>query len=215
MSKPPPRQKVYHITHVDNLASILERKGLLSDDQVIQRRHDLTNIGMTEIKKRRLELEVSCHPGTTVGQYVPFYFCPRSVMLYIISRANHPDLAYQGGQRPIVHLEFDLNRVVEWAEAEEHHWAFSTSNAGARYARFFNNRRDFTEIDWDAVAARDFRDPTVQERKQAELLVFGLVPWSLVERIGTLDGSTSNRVESSMEHAVHRPAVKVRRNWYY
>jgi hypothetical protein len=60
---------------------------------------------MSAIKRRRVEeLEVSCHPGTKVGDYVPFYFCPRSVMLYVIHRANHPDLSYRGGQEPIVHL---------------------------------------------------------------------------------------------------------------
>jgi hypothetical protein len=30
-------------------------------------------VGMTNIKQRRLtQIEVPCHPGTTVGQYVPF-----------------------------------------------------------------------------------------------------------------------------------------------
>ncbi len=49
-------------------------------------------------------MEVKCHPGTKVGEYVPFYFCPRSVMLYILYMGNHPELGYRGGQAPIVHL---------------------------------------------------------------------------------------------------------------
>ncbi len=41
---------------------------------------------MTEIKRRRLfEIDVQCHPDTMVGDYVPFYFCPRSIMLFINS----------------------------------------------------------------------------------------------------------------------------------
>jgi hypothetical protein len=40
---------------------------------------------MSSIKRRRIEqLAVSCHPGTRVGDYVPFYFCPRSIMLFVI-----------------------------------------------------------------------------------------------------------------------------------
>jgi hypothetical protein len=36
-------------------------------------------VGMSEIKRRRLEaLDVDCHPGSKVGEYVPFYFCPRN-----------------------------------------------------------------------------------------------------------------------------------------
>ena len=71
---------------------------------------------MSGIKRRRLEdLEVYCHPGTKVGDYVPFYFCPRSVMLFVIHRANHPELTYREGQGPIVHLEADLPSVIQRA----------------------------------------------------------------------------------------------------
>jgi ssDNA thymidine ADP-ribosyltransferase, DarT len=93
---------------------------------------------MSEIKRRRLEeLEVHCHAGTKVGQYVPFYFCPRSVMLYLLYRGNSPGLTYQEGQRPILHLEADLHATVEWARGAGQRWAFSKGNAGAYYTNFF------------------------------------------------------------------------------
>jgi hypothetical protein len=47
---------------------------------------------------------------------VPFYFCPRSIMLYILYQANDPELTYRGGQGPIVHLEADLRASVAWAD---------------------------------------------------------------------------------------------------
>ena len=81
----------------------------------IRRGLTCTVVGMNEIKRRRLEeLEVHCHPNTNVGQYVPFYFCPRSVMLYLLHRGNSQGLAYHGGQREIVHLQADLNTVIAW-----------------------------------------------------------------------------------------------------
>ena len=76
---------------------------------------------MSTIKQRRLRLPplVACHPPSTfVGDDAPFYFCPRSIMLFVIHRKNHPDLLYRGGQEPIVHLEADLHEVIAWAEAE-------------------------------------------------------------------------------------------------
>jgi len=66
-----------------------------------------------------------------VGQYVPFYFCPRSVMLYILHMGNNPGLTYHGGQSPIVHLQADLGTVLDWVETEDRRWAFSKGNAGA------------------------------------------------------------------------------------
>lgn len=83
MTTPPARPKVYHITHMDNLPSIVADGELLSDAAVIAKGGPAQPIGMSGIKRRRVEeLEVDCYPGTKVGDYVPFYFCPRSVMLY-------------------------------------------------------------------------------------------------------------------------------------
>ncbi|MFS8889637.1 DUF4433 domain-containing protein, partial [Synechococcus sp. R55.2] len=139
-------------------------------------------MGMSKIKQRRIkELEVSCHPGTKVGDYVPFYFCPRSIMLYVIHCANHPELTYRGGQTRIVHLEADLHRVIAWADHNQVRWAFSLSNAGARYAEFRSQPDCLGELDWNAIVARDFRDPDIKERKQAEFLVHRYFPLDLVE----------------------------------
>ena len=46
------------------------------------------------------------------------------------TKGNRPDLTYAGGQRPIVHLQSDLRKVVEWTESEGRRWAFSNGNAG-------------------------------------------------------------------------------------
>ena len=79
----PDRPQIFHIVHVDNLASIV-KDGFLWPDAVMAQRRDAAVIGNEEIKGDRIRLPVSCHPGTCVGDYVPFYFCPRSVMLYVI-----------------------------------------------------------------------------------------------------------------------------------
>jgi hypothetical protein len=139
VSPVPAQPKIYHITHVDNLAAIATERSLLSDAAMLERDGPSVTIGMSAIKKRRVEeIVVSCHPGTKVGDYVPFYFCPRSVMLYLLHRANHPDLTYLGGQDLIVHLEADLHEVVAWAATQNRRWAFSLSNAGARYVETRN-----------------------------------------------------------------------------
>ena len=133
---PPARPKIYHITHLENLPQMAG--GVLwSDAERLRQGLNCTIVGMSEIKRRRLEeLDVSCHLGTKVGDYVPFYFCARSIMLYLLFKGNHADLAYRGGQGPIVHLEADLRSVVDWAESRAQRWAISRGNAGARYGRF-------------------------------------------------------------------------------
>lgn len=153
MSAVPAQPKIYHITHVDNLDAIINDRKLVSDATMIERGGSHVAIGMSAIKKRRVEeIHVPCHPGTKVGDYVPFYFCPRSVMLYLIHRANHPDLTYRGGQEPIVHLESDLHEVVEWAESKDRQWAFSLSNAGSYYVEIRKGLDQLHQINWAAVA---------------------------------------------------------------
>jgi len=210
----PGNPKIYHIVHVDNLKSIVA-DGYFWSDAVMVQRLGGTVVGMASIKQRRQGLPVSCHNGLNVGSCVPFYFCPRSIMLYVIHCANHPELAYRGGQEPIVHLECDLHRVVRWAAANRQRWAFSLSNAGAYYTQFRSGLNQLGEINWGAVAATDFRTADVKEAKQAEFLIEKLFPWHLVERIGVHSQAIVPRVVSAIQDAAHRPIIEIKREWYY
>jgi len=115
MYDPPAQPKIYHITHVGNLPNIIGKGWLVSDALMAAEGGPSAPIGMAGIKQRRRTLPVHCHRNTYVGDYVPFYFCPRSIMLYIIHKANNPELGYTGGQGPIVHLEADMAATIEWA----------------------------------------------------------------------------------------------------
>jgi len=211
----PSNPSIFHITHLDNLSSILEDGGLLSDAAMIARGNPQHAIGMNTIKERRLNLPVKCHPGDMVGEYVPFYFCPRSIMLSVIWYANHPELAYRGGQGPILHLVSDVDRAVEWADDAGQRWAFTLSNAGAAYAPFRDDLADLSDIDWAAVRTNNFADPQVKEGKQAEFLVQDFFPWDLVTRIGVLSDGIKARVSAALEGAHHRPPVDVLPRWYF
>jgi len=82
----PANPKIYHITHIGNFDNILSDGVVWSDAKRLKHGIHCEVVGMLEIKRRRLEeLEVRCHSGTMVGQYVPFYFCPRSIMLYLVT----------------------------------------------------------------------------------------------------------------------------------
>ncbi len=210
---PPAVPKIYHIVHVDRLASIVADRGLWSDAALQRRARPGTIIGMSHIKQRRLNYRLNSHPGLRVGDCVPFYFCPRSVMLYVIHRADNEGLQYRDGQGPIVHLEADLHEAVEWAEHHERRWAFTLSNAGSG---FFEDRCDLTqlgEIDWAAVQARSWQGRT--HGKQAEFLVEQSFPWALVRRVGVRTVQVQDQARDAMREAEHRPAVELRREWYY
>jgi len=214
----PKNPKIYHITHVDNLDGILSRGGLLSDARILAEGGPKLTIGMGKIKWRRLnEIYVPCHSGTKVGEYVPFYYCPRSVMLYLMYRGNHPELDYSGGQEPILHLEIDLYEAISWAKESGTRWALSFSNAGAYHAEFGCVKEDLSRLDWEAINATDFRDSDIREKKQAEFLVYGYFPFELVSRIGVFDSSMRWKVADILSKHKIKPApqVSVMKAWYY
>jgi hypothetical protein len=136
-------------------------------------------------------------------------------MLYILHRGNHPDLNYNEGQQPIVHLQADLHAVVEWAGQKRRRWAFSDRNAGTRYVNFFNELARLAELNWSAIATNQWSDATIKEGKQAEFLVYESFPWELVERIGVCDPRALAQVESVLASAGRRPMAAVKRDWYY
>lgn len=136
-------------------------------------------------------------------------------MLYIIHRSNHRDLDYNDGQDPIVHLELDLNKCIQWADKNSMPWALSTGNAGATYADFYGNRKDFVRIDWNAVANRDFSKPSVKEGKQAEFLVRDTIPWALVEHVGVFDQNRLKLAKRAIAADHHQPTISIENGWYF
>ncbi len=209
----PDEPKIYHIVHIDRLNSIVTDGYLWCDARMATKQARGTAIGINSIKERRLTNALNSHPNICVGECVPFYFCPRSVMLYVIYRANHSELEYRDGQDPIVHLEADLRQTVAWAERSKRRWAFATSNAGSRFFDDYADLADLDKLDWDAVSARNWQ--TCQAGKQAEFLLEDSFPWEMVSRIGVNSKEVYARVQRALHGARHRPTVEVRLDWYY
>ncbi len=215
----PAHPKIYHITPVSKLPRIIADGELLSDAIIVGRGGPNVQVGMGNIKRARLQRPVECHRGLMVGACVPFYFCSRSVMLYLLHRSNHPELDWRDGQEPIVHLEADMRDAVAWANRQGHRWAFSLSNARTGYAEFRRDLANLPDINWDAVEARQWGgsgvSSDVKEHKQAEFLVENSFPWALVTRIGVLSRKIYGEVHNALEDAGHKPRVEMRPEWYY
>lgn len=210
----PAQPKLYHIVHVDRLASVIAAGGLLCDAVVMANQTAGTTIGMSTIKLRRLyELTLASHPDLHVGDCVPFYFCPRSIMLYIICQANNPELDYRGGQGPIVHLQADLHASIAWASEQQRRWAFTLSNAGSYYFEDLNNLNQLGQLDWAAIHTNQWKD--CKEGKQAEFLMERSFPWHLIEAIGVYSVPIYQQVTNIVQAATHKPPVAIKTAWYY
>ena len=211
----PANPKIYHITHIDNLARIIEDGRLYSDAEMVRQSKDHAKIGMAKLKTDRFARPVTCHESTMVSDYVPFYFCTRSPMLYIAWKQNHAEMSYRGGQETIVHLEADFHRMITAAERQEVRWAVSSSNATAKYAAFYTGAGALEALDWECITAAQWAGSQRRERKQAECLFHTRFPWRGVTRLGVRTKTVHQQVETLLEHVEHRPPVEVRPDWYY
>ena len=188
---------------------------LWSDAETRAKARSGTTIGIQSIKDRRLSLSLTSCPGLTVGACVPFYFCPRSVMLYVLFKRNYPGLTYMGGQEPIVHLVADFYETVEWANSKNLRWAFTLTNAASNYFEDRSGLHYLDQVNWDAVKKDDWRDREVKEAKLAEFLVENCFPWCLLIGIGVHNEAVARCVSQMISGQDHAPQVKILKQWYY
>jgi hypothetical protein len=208
MSVPVPPLDLYHITSVDNLSAILASGGLRSDATLAAAAGVPSVIGYSHIKHRRLtQYTVDCCSGRFVGEFVPFYFCPRSPMLYTINRGNTGKPP--GCQTEILHLVTTLTN----ARSRGREWAIADGNAGAGHTTFSSDIDSLKTLDWTAIRATQWRNQTHQ--KSAEFLVADFFDWSAIVAIGCHNAATKQKVDAILATQSHRPQVTVQPTWYY
>lgn len=201
---------IYHITDVSNLASIIF-DGCIKSDALMAKQQasgQVTGIGYSHIKARRLtQTTVGCCSGRYVGEFVPFYFCPRSPMLFTVNKGNTGKPV--GAQATIVHLVSTMDVAIK----QGRDWAFSDVSAATGYPNFFNDPNQLDKLSWDAIRALDWAGQAT--KKQAEFLVADHFDWTGVIGVGCMTPSVKQQVDEIIQPFSHRPVVKTKPDWYY
>lgn len=202
-------RQIFHITHLQNLPSILAAGGLWSDAQRIAQQLNTTNIGHSHIKARRRERPVATASGGMLGDYVPFNFCSRSVMLYVIHRGSVE--GYEGGQEPVLHLVSSVGRAVDSGRP----WAFTDRHAELAYTKYFESLDEESNVDWDVMPKRMWSEEQTKEKRQAEFLIHDFCGFGVFEEIGVMTEEMAEQVRALLQGTAFSPRVSVQRSWYY
>ena len=211
---------VYHITHMKNLAGIVAADGLCCDRIREERQVHSVKIAHQHIKDRRKRRAVKSLAGKAVAaggnlcDYVPFYFAPRSPMLYAIDKGNVE--GYQEGQNPIVHLVTSTENL----QSMNRPIAFTNGHAEIDYTEFSEDLSQLDKlVDWTIMASTYWNEtlehPDRKRKRQAEFLVHEFVPWTTIELIGVIDKRVAEEITTALENSSHRPLVVVERAWYF
>ena len=159
-----------------------------------------------------------------IYDYVPFYFAPRSPMLFTINRGNVPDCPHR--QEDIIHLMTTVEAISDAGLRS----VFFNYNATLDIAECFNNLNDLDRIDWDLF----FEAPQIEgycrywhsrmdnaryvrrmETRQAEFLVHERVPLDLIRGIGTYDEEKADEVRRILAAANVQLPVRMKSGWYF
>ncbi|SEG55020.1 protein of unknown function [Thermomonospora echinospora] len=199
-----------HFTHMDNLPGIAHA-GLLADNQ---RQRDVRECGQPSIKERRRRRGVPVPPGGVVADYAPFYFAPRSPMLRSIVGGRVRQ--YDSDQTHLIYLVTRLSRVIDAGLA----WVATDRNAVLHTARFAVEAVELADhIDWEIMNVRFWgntpEDGSRRERRMAELLVHGTVPWPVFSHLVVCCSQRVGQVRDRLAEAGATLRVIVKPDWYF
>ena len=169
---------IYHMSHIDNVASIL-KYGLLSHDISYNNRLTKRDISDSSVNSRRMKREPIY--GQSIHSYVPFYFNPKNAMLY-----RRRDI-----QENIVLFAFDRELIAEAGVL------FTDGNAASNATRFFCHLEDLSQLAWGCLHANSWNSyPDGKRVRMAEVLVPNKVSTRRVQKIICCSLATYQRVKA-------------------
>jgi len=204
---------LYHFTHIDHLASIVQ-SGLRSDTNAQQQGLITHEAGNHGIKAQRRAMPVPIPPGGVVSDYVPFYFAPRSPMLFVISKGSVP--TYTRPQNELVYVCSRPSRLIELGTQP----IFTRRNASLVNAEFFTDPAELaTKIDWELMNATMWtntsEDGDRKARRAAECLVHDRVPPEAIVGIATQSDERMSDVQAILANLGVPLQVVSQPAWYY
>jgi hypothetical protein len=212
---PPNPTPILRIIHVDNLRTILARGALHSTNHTPNDGLQYRVIHNKEIQNTRHARAVSCGPGGTMHDYIPFYFGYLSPMLLQLKTGRVA--GYNEGQEPIIYLQTTVQAVI----AAGRRFVFSDGHGIAVYTEWFDDAARLDQVDWNMVNQRywtdNVNDMDRQRRKQAEFLIHEFCPWEIIQDITVHSARMRAQVEAVLSDfpIAQRKLVNVYTGWYY
>lgn len=212
MARPTPTP-ILHFTHISHLASIAE-EGLACDTDAQDGGLLMVEVGNRSVKGQRRAKVVPCEPGGVVADYVPFYFAPRSPMMFAIDRGRVPE--YTDGCDPLVYLVTS----VEELSSRSVPMVFTDGNAATGITEFSDQIADLDNmVDWPLMKERYWADTLDdgdrRRRRMAECLAVGPIPWPAFHEVVVRTEDRSLDAVAILDTIGVTATIRVAPDWYF
>jgi hypothetical protein len=202
----------YRITHIGNLPLILEQ-GIVTKHHP-NANNAYINIGNPEIIDVRSTTPVKIEGYGFIGDYVPFYFTPKSIMLYnIITGYWHPKVPRRNRDEILV-----IRCLIENL-AQLPQWFFTDGQGNDIASSHYKDLTDIDKIDWHCIQHSDFSkndgDYDRPRRYQAEFLVQNVVPLSAIESLNVYNQAAATAVQAILKENNINLAVNLLSQYFF
>lgn len=206
-----PDTQIFRITHYRNLDYTL-RHGIFCHNSE-DGDPNYINIGHQQLINDRGVIRVRVSPHGVLNDYVPFYFAPRSPMLYSISRRNVGQ--FNGNQTDIAYIVSNIRAIND----ENRQYIFTNAHAYLAFTMHYNNIESLNNIDWDIMNSRYWNrtadDPDRMSRRMAEFLVYQFVPVNCILELVLFNQQKLTYVNQLITELNLNIPTRICRDWYF
>ncbi|MCU1443308.1 MAG: hypothetical protein JWQ59_1458 [Cryobacterium sp.] len=211
-------QRIYHVTHINNFAGILNSGCLLADASDGGSARPAVDISSAENREARRTALVSGPGSRSVASYVPFFLSPDAALWNSIrSHDADPRLSPEANGSAAFDFIVLVSTVAKAgdgpadtdAEPTEPTFAVADGDAAAEHTRFAPTRETGERM------LRTLRaDQESEAIREAEFLVGGDFPFDQVTLIGVANDKVRAAVKSILAASAYRPKVAVYPPWF-
>lgn len=216
--------RLFHMTAISNLEAIIQSGSLLCKNRGLTNGIAYQNIAHAGAQGARATKHVPDPPGGTIHDYVPFYFAPRSPMLYAINAGNVQGCDIR--QADILYFETSVQNVAG-ASLE---FVFYDHNATLSFSKPYTDVMHLKHVAWELICESPSLDGYCKyfhnvnanprlaartEKRQAEFLVKNAFPLTLVSRIGVINEAKKHQVQAILARSGLTLTVDVMPEWYF
>lgn len=202
----------YRITHIQNLPLIL-RHGILNKNHR-DANGDYIDIGNPEIIDVRSTTPVKIDEYGMIGDYVPFYFTPKSMMLLNIITGYRAPVVPRRSRSEILVIRCLIDELTNLPQ-----WFFTDGQGNDMATDHYHDLDELDTIDWEAIQKSNFKkndgDYDRPRRYQAEFLVHERVPLESIESLNVYNQEAADYVNEQLTRNNINLAVHIQPKYFF
>jgi hypothetical protein len=216
-------QRIYHVTHIRNLAGILESGALLADTSEAWTARPTVDISSGPNRDARRSALIAGDGSARVAGYVPFFLSPNARLWDgLLAGTADPRLSADAHSAEVFDFVILVSTVKKLRDARVVDAVPEVDDAAAAAVAVTDGdaagavtRIGATPDASDSLLRRLRADTDSDAIRRAELLVAETFPFGLVTLVGVANDKVRDEVRGILAASAHKPKVAVYPPWFH